>query len=320
MMENNDETRGNIVTLCLNPALDTAFRVKQLLSTVKCQSDGSRYDPGGNAINVSRALKLLGVDAFSCCVLAGESGEMLRNLLLQQVDHLEAFEVEGSTRINCVIHQIRPPEEFKVGGVGAYVSSEDLSRISERFLELSRNGIGILTGSLPPGVDESIYTHLGEQLHDNNAKVVIDAHSNILLGALPVKPYLIKPNHHELELLAGKTLTSFSAIAERTRELQKQGVENICVSLGSEGAIFTNNENSYFCEAPKIRPACSIGAGDSMLAGVLVALTENRSAEDILRLGIACGTSTTAQPGTVLFNPDNLQSVMDEIEITRLDI
>lgn len=319
-MQPSQSIQGNIVTLSLNPAVDLAYRVKQLLNDHKCSSDASRYDPGGNGVNVSRAFKLLGIEAYTCCVLAGESGEMLRSLLDKQVDHIEALDVPGNTRINCTIHQLRPPDEFTVAGIGPELSSEHVLQINERFLELSKNGLGILTGSLPPSVDSSIYTTLGKKLQENNAKVVIDAKSRILADSLNIKPFLIKPNKHELELLAGKTLPSVSALAQRTRELQQQGVENICVSLGNEGAIFTNKDNSYYSPAPRIHPVCSIGAGDAMLAGIIVALIEGRTAEDVLRLGIACGTSTTAQPGTVLFNPDSLRSVMDEIEVTRLDI
>ena len=317
---NSGNSSGNIVTLSLNPAVDISYCVKQLVMSDKSDADASRYDPGGNGINVSRSLKLLGVEAYTCCVLAGDSGELLRTLLNKQVDHIDALTVPGSTRINCAIHQLRPPDEFKIAGIGSELSSEHIAQISERFLELSNNGIGILTGSLPPGVDDSIYTSLGNQLHDNGAKVVIDAKSQILAESLDIEPYLIKPNQHELELLAGKTLTSVSALAERTRELQQQGVKNICVSLGNEGAIFTNKDNSYYAAAPKINALCSTGAGDSMLAGILVGLTQEKTAEEILKLGIACGSCTTTQPGTVLFEPETLSSLIEEMEVSKLDI
>jgi 6-phosphofructokinase 2 len=315
-----ERNSGNIVTLSLNPAVDISYRVKQLIESDKCNSEVSRYDPGGNGINVSRSFKLLGVEAYTCCVLAGDSGELLRNLLNQQVDHLEVLDIPGSTRINCSIHQLRPPQEFKIAGVGPVLSSDQVLEISKRFVELSKNGIGILTGSLPPEIDASIYTDLGSQLHDNGAKVVIDAKSKILAETLSIKPYLIKPNQQELERLAGKTLTSVSALAERTRELQRQGVQNICVSLGKEGAIFTNKNNSYYAKAPRINPLCSTGAGDSMLAGILVGLIQNKTAEDILRLGIACGSCTVTREGTLLFDPETLPALMDMIEVTQLDI
>lgn len=311
---------GNIVTLSLNPAVDISYRVKQLIMSDKSHSQASRYDPGGNGVNVSRSLKLLGVEAYTCCVLAGKSGELLRDLLIKQVDHLDALDVSGSTRLNCSIHQLRPPEEFKIAGVGPDLSADHLEQISQRFVNLAENGVGVLTGSLPPNIDASIYTDLGHQLHEKGAKVVIDAKSQILAESLHIQPYLIKPNQHELERLGGKTLNSIKALAERTRELQSQGVKNICVSLGHEGAIFTNESNSYYAKPPQINRVCSTGAGDAMLAGILVGLIQKRSAEETLKLGVACGSCTVTQEGTLLFDQETLPSLIDVIEVTELDV
>ena len=310
-----------IATLALNPAIDLSYLVSELVPFRKTKARHARYDCGGNAINVSRALKRLGKEAHTCCILAGESGAMLKHLLGLEGIVPEFITVEGETRINSTIQQRRPPTEFKISGVAPEnIGSDEIATITRRFLKLAGDGYGVLTGSLPNGVPTDLYAKLSAQLSKQGAKVVIDTKDDMLISALETRPYLIKPNVYELEITSGKALPTIESIAGQARQLQRGGVANVCVSMGAEGAVFVNDEDSFYAPAPKIRVMCSVGAGDAMVAGLLDALADGRSAEEVLLQGLACGSGAVTQPGTMLFDPDQLEGLKEGLEVKRLGI
>lgn len=310
-----------IATLALNPAIDLSYLVSELVPFRKTKAKNSRYDAGGNAINVSRALKKLNKEAHTCCILAGESGSMLKHLLALENIIPESIQVEGETRINSTIQQRRPPTEFKISGIApANISSEEITTITRRFLKLAGDGYGVLTGSVPPGVAPDTYAKLSAKLREQGAKVVLDTKDDMLISALDSKPFLIKPNVYELEITSGKALPDVEAIANQARQLQRGGVANVCVSMGADGAVFVNEEDSYYAPAPKIRVMCSVGAGDAMVGGLLAGLVDGLPAEQVLLQGLACGSGAVTQPGTMLFDPEQLDALMEGLEVTKLGI
>ena len=310
-----------IATLALNPAIDLSYLVSELVPFRKTKARHARYDCGGNAVNVSRALKKLGKIAHTCCILAGESGAMLKHLLAQEGIVPESITVEGETRVNSTIQQRRPPAEYKISGVAPEnISADEIATITKRFLKLAGDGYGVLTGSLPNGVPQDTYARLSAQLSEQGARVVVDTKDDMLLSTLKTRPFLIKPNVYELEITSGKALPTVEAIAEQARQLQQGGVTNVCVSMGAEGAVLVNDDDSYYAPAPKIRVMCSVGAGDAMVAGLLGALVDGLPSEEVLLQGLACGSGAVTQPGTMLFDPEQLDSLKEELEVTRLGI
>lgn len=309
-----------IATLSLNPAVDMAYLVRQLVAEDKTQSTSTRFDPGGNGINVARALIRLGHETSACCILAGESGVLLQRLLAREQVYPVAIQVPGETRVNCTIQQRRPPVEYKVAGVGPALSADVLKSITQYFLERAADGFGVLSGSLPEDSPEDTYAKLCDKLKAQGARAIVDARDSMLRAAIETKPFMIKPNRYELEVLGGKSLSTVESVAEEARKLQKAGVDYVCVSLAGEGAVLTDNENSYHAPAPKIRVRCTVGAGDAMLAGLVAALAENRSSAEALSLGIACGSAAVTQSGTMLFKPEDLGALQDDIKVQALDI
>jgi 6-phosphofructokinase 2 len=310
----------NIATLSLNPAVDMAYLVRQLVAEDKTQSTSTRFDPGGNGINVARALIRLGHETSPCCILAGESGVLLQRLLAKEQVYPVAIQVSGETRVNCTIQQRRPPVEYKVAGVGPVINAEALKGITEYFLERAGDGFGVLSGSLPEGSPEDTYAKLCDKLSQQGARAIVDARDSMLRAALETKPFMIKPNRYELEILGGKSLSSVETVAEEARKLQKSGVDFVCVSMGAEGAVLTDKENSYHAPAPKVRVRCTVGAGDAMLAGLIAALAEDKETAEVLSLGLACGSSAVTQSGTMLFKSSDLSALQDDIEVVSLDI
>jgi len=309
-----------VSTLTLNPAIDVTYEVSQLVTEDKVSSKEANISPGGNGINIARSMKRLGKECHACCVFAGETGNLIRELLHSEDVHPVSIQVTGRNRVNCTIQQRRPPEEYKVAGIGPEINPESLNEITSIFLKLAGSGYGVLSGSILTGAPEDLYTDLAIQLRAQGARAIVDTKDAMLKETVETRPFLIKPNKYELEVMSGRALSSLEAIAGEARKVQQQGVDNVCVTMASEGAILVDGNDSYYAAAPKIRVRCSVGAGDTMLAGLISAFADDKPMEDVLRLGLACATGSVAEDGTHLFKPEGLDALIEKIDVKRLSI
>jgi 6-phosphofructokinase 2 len=195
-----------------------------------------------------------------------------------------------------------------------------LAEIIGCFLHTAGDGIAVLSGLIPPGVPDSIYGELAAQVSAQGGKVVLDASAAVLEQALEARPYLVRLNRYALEMSCKRRLDSIPLVAEAARALQQGGTEYLCVSLGGEGAILADSGNSYHCSAPKVHKQSTVGSGDALVAGLIAALRKGASPEDMLRLGVMCGSSTAAHPGTELFTRGELDEGLTDLQVTCLDI
>lgn len=311
---------ANITTLCLNPALDVTYHINRLIAEQKSRSDAARHDPGGNGINVGRALQRMQVASTTFCVTAGAVGEILKQMLQQQLNNVSYHQVDGETRINSTIIETESHTQFQIVDAGTPISPQQLDAVTEAFLRQTGQGFGILTGSLQAQVPTDLYGQLVERIHAQGGKAMVDSHGSVLQSAIAARPFLIKPNKYELETLLNVRLTTHQAIAHTARQLQKQGVQYVCVSLGAEGAIIVDPDNSYHAKALRVPINTTVGAGDSMVAGLVAGLAIDGQAQTALRYGIACGAGTVMHPGTELFNGDELADFRDRVKIKTLNI
>ncbi|MCL5980397.1 MAG: PfkB family carbohydrate kinase, partial [Gammaproteobacteria bacterium] len=141
-----------------------------------------------------------------------------------------------------------------------------------------------------------------------------------LAQAVPHRPFLIKPNRYELELLRNRQLPRMEDVASEARAIQREGIQYVCVSLGGDGALLVGPAGSYFAKAPAVAVKSTVGAGDSMVGGLVAALAKGQTAGEALRLAVACGSGTAAQPGTALFSHADLEELLRHTEVTLLDI
>jgi 6-phosphofructokinase 2 len=289
-----------IAVLTLNPSLDVSYEVPRLVPDQKSHATHTRYDPGGNGINVGRMLRVLGVPARSFCLVAGEIGRFIERALHREVDSPHCVEVAGETRVNCALIQIEPRIQYEVTASGPEIPLPALDAVSTAFLGGARGGFGVLTGSLPPGVPDDTYARLVRRLKDHGARAIVDAQPAFLEAAVAAGPFLIKPNRYELETLCHRRLPDRDAVVEQARELRRAGVEWVCVSLGAEGAVLVGPDVAHAATAPPITVRSTVGAGDSMLAGLVAGFARGLDPAASLRLGVACGSGTAEKPGTML--------------------
>lgn len=304
--------------LSLNPAVDITYEIPQLIADQKVHASGSRYDPGGNGINVGRGLKRLGVQACTFCVVAGEIGRFLRHQLATQLDQVGYLEVEGETRINGTILESLTGAQYEVSGVGPAVSEAQREHLLEQFVTHCDEGLGVITGSLQPGLPKDLYAEAVRRLRAAGGRPVVDSHDEMLRYAIDAQPFLIKPNRFELEALVGRPLAGPNDIVREARLLQERGVSWICVSMGADGALLVTPSGVLKGEPPSVPVRSTVGAGDSMVAGMVARLAQGASDQEALREGVACSAATVMQAGTELFDEATVERLRGDVRITRL--
>jgi 6-phosphofructokinase 2 len=311
---------SSITTLCLNPALDVSYHVDRLIPEQKSRALNTQHDPGGNGINIGRALKRMEIDSHVFCVIAGDVGQILQGLLHQQLDGIYYEQVDGNTRINTTIIELATREQYQVVTAGSDIPKHQLNKIINHFIAHSASGFAVLTGSCQPNVPKTLYAELTERINSQGGKAIIDCHGEQLKHAIAAKPYLTKPNKFELESLLQIELPTVEAIAHTARQIQQTGVHYVCVSLGEGGALLTGPDNSFYAPALNVAINTTVGAGDSMVAGLVAGLQLDDTPQTALRYGIACGAGTVMHPGTELFSGKEITQFRQRVAIEVLDI
>ncbi len=309
-----------ITILTLNPAVDMTYEVEDLVSDQKMHATATRFDPGGNGINVARALHRLNVPAHSFVVLAGKIGSFLEDLLREQVDMLTVEQVTGETRINGTALVHHTASQYEISGIGPAIPDEVLAQLTRSFVANTNHGYAVITGSIQPSLPTDLYADLVERVQSSGGKAIVDAQGELLKQAIEARPFLIKPNHYELEQLTGQSIDGIEAVAQVARDLNRAGVEILCVSLGSQGVVMVDRHNAYHAHPPKVTVDSTVGAGDSMVAGLVAGLSQNLAPEPLLRLAVACSAGTVRHPGTELFYPEEVPELSDQVTIRTLDI
>ncbi len=309
-----------ISVLSPNPAVDMTYELPQLIANQKAHAIATRFDPGGNGINVGRALKRLATAAQNYCVVGGEIGQLLNRLLKDQLDHVDCEAVEGETRINGTFIEREPPVQYEVSGIGPDIPPSQLNALLNRFVEHSAGGFGVLTGTLQKDLPMDLYASLVQRIREQGGRAVVDSHDEALREAIDAQPFLIKPNRYELEAMLGQHFDTTEAIAQAARKIQKRGVDYVCVSLDGEGALLVGPDNCHHATAPAVVVRSSVGAGDSMVAALVAAFAHGHSAAQALQLGIACAAGTVSQPGTELFCSSDVENYFDGVSVNTLDI
>ena len=259
-----------IYTITFNPSLDYYGQVNTIKSGVVNRTTGERLAVGGKGVNVSLALKELGEDTLALGFVAGFTGKFIREKVAALGLNHDFIEVAGQSRINV---KIKSNTETDINGTGAYVSPQDVNKLSRKLKGLLKEGDWLVVcGSIPPSLPETVYADLFKKLHAvNGVKLVVDACGRTLKETLKYRPFLIKPNIYELCDLFGLTaVPDVENVYVCARKLQQAGARNVIVSMGSSGAaMVTETEQSLFVRAARGQLVNSVGAGDSMIAGFI---------------------------------------------------
>ncbi len=308
-----------IFTVTLNPAVDRELTVDEIAYDTVLRATKWQVDCGGKGFNVARMLKSLGVDSVALGFAAGKTGELLDEKLQALGIETDFIWIEGETRTNVSIVTAANDRYMKVNEPGPTISRDDLDKLVQKVVERSKPGDWwVLAGSLPPGVPATIYADLTEVIQSSGGKVFLDTSGDALQQSCSAKPQLVKPNAEEAHELTGLPVGNPAEIAAAARAILKQGPENVIVSLGKDGALLADGETTWLAASPKIAERNPIGAGDSMVAGLVWGLNEGLSLGEALRRGIACGAATASQSGTTVGTLAQVKELLAQVELSQV--
>ena len=304
-----------IYTVTLNPSIDYVIKVDKLTTGNINRVNEEHVYPGGKGINVTRILKSLDNDNIALGFVSGFTGDYIINSLQELNLKSDFIKVkEGFTRINV---KVKSEEETEINGQGPKISEEELNQFYKVIEKLVDGDILILSGSIPSCLDERLYESIMKKVEDRDIKVIVDATKNLLLNVLKYKPFLIKPNNHELAEMFNVELNSTEDVVFYARKLKEMGAQNVLISMGKEGALLvTENDEVFASSVAKGEVVNSVGAGDSMVAGFIAGYLKSNSYEEALRLGAASGGATAFSSD--LATREFIDKLVDEIKIEKI--
>ena len=280
-----------VYTVTLNPALDYVMKLKALRTDDINRTDGEEIYYGGKGINVSVILTQLGIPNTALGFLGGFTGKKLEEMLKN--DNISCdfnYLKNGDTRINV---KIKADKEIDLNACGPEITKEDMQSFLKKLDGIKSGDYLILAGSIPNTLPDDIYEQILERAGDRNINCVVDATGDLLKNVLKYKPFLIKPNHHELGDLFSVQIKSDDDIVKYSKKLQEMGAKNVLVSMAKDGAMLTDeNGNVHKIGNAKGKLINSVGCGDSMVAGFTAGYIKTADYSYALRLGSACGNAT----------------------------
>lgn len=280
-----------VYTITLNPALDYVMKVGKLRYDDINRSKSEEIYYGGKGINVSVILTRLGVHNKALGFVAGFTGRKLEQMLVDEGIDCDFNRLSnGQTRINV---KIKADTELDVNASGPDISEENIKDLMDKLDDIGEDDYLVLAGSIPSTLPDDIYERILSRLQSRGVNFIVDATGDLLKKALPYKPFLVKPNHHELGDLFGVETKTEEDIVKYARKVQEMGARNVLVSRAKDGATLID-ENSNVTTFANVEGELvnSVGCGDSMVAGFLAGYINKKDYAYALKLGAACGNAT----------------------------
>ncbi len=301
----------NIVTLTLNPAFDIHCRAERFLQGHENLAQITHRQAGGKGVNISRALTQNGIENTALLVLGQENGgdflKSLESIAYRQIT------VPGRIRQNITIHTVSG-EETRLSFPGFSAEPALCDQIGQLLREIcDRDTVVTMTGRITDGLD---IRKVKQMLSALGVRLVIDSRSFCLDDLRQMKPWLIKPNQEEISHYLGEPVESMEQVLHQARKLHAEGIQNVMISMGGDGALLVCDEGAFVATPPQVVVRSTIGAGDSSISGFLAAGETDAAIR--LRTAVAYGTAACMTEGTLPPRPEDIQSIFDKIKITRI--
>ena len=280
-----------IYTVTFNPSLDYIVSVNDFQLGLTNRTDSELILPGGKGINVSTILMNLGIDSTAFGFAAGFTGEEIIREVEAMGIRSDFIKIDsGISRINLKLKNIDGTE---INGSGPEISEEKIEELLRKLDILGEGDILVLAGSIPASMPADMYSTIMERLQHKNVTFIVDATKDLLINVLKYKPFLIKPNNHELGELFDVKLTTREEVIPYGKKLQKQGARNVLISMAGEGAVLVAEDGSvYGAPAPKGTLVNAVGAGDSMVAGFTAGWIEKKDYRHAFYMGVSAGSAS----------------------------
>lgn len=314
IIKNKNKGCGKMIyTVTFNPAIDYVINVDEFKAGKVNRVSGEEKFAGGKGINVSRVLNNLDIKSKALGFVGGFTGKFVVDSLESQGVNTEFIQVIGDTRINV---KLKSNEETEINGNGPCISESDLNKLFKIIEKLKREDYLVLAGNVQKSLPYDIYSVLQQKCAANNVKVIVDTTGDALVASLKNKPFLIKPNNHELGEVFNVELKSKEEIIKYAQKLREKGAENVIISMAEKGALLICNSGVYHASPAKGTVKNSVGAGDSVIAGFLAKYTEDLDIIEAFRWGAAAGSATAFSKD--LCTKEDLANCLEQVYVTKL--
>jgi 6-phosphofructokinase 2 len=305
---------NRIITFTFNPAIDKSTTIGHLIPEKKLACSPPVFEPGGGGVNISRAIRNLGEHSTAVYLSGGYTGRFFSSLV--EKEHLDCINItiSGRTRENLVVMDVSTGQQYRFGMPGPTVSEKEWRPALDIIGKCAADDYIVVSGSLPPGMPPEVMGEIAAIVKKRRAKLVVDIAGQALECALKEGVYLIKPNLAELGAYVGEEHITEPAVYLAARQIINRGQSAaVVVSLGASGCILVTKDEQVMIPAPLVKPLSTVGAGDSMLAGIVLRLSKGAGFLGAVRYGIACGTAATLHPGTALCQKEQVEKLYQQV-------
>lgn len=306
-----------ITTVCMNPALDKTVTVDSLQKGQVNRIRSSRTDVGGKGVNVAVVARRLQLDA-QVIGIAGEDGlDRIRQAMDAEGVQHAFLPVDGAVRVNTKVVSLDGSGVTELNESGPAMTADVLAEFFALAREKAQGSDAVvITGSLPPNCPAGTYRELIRAL--SGTRCILDVGGAELVLGVEARPFLVKPNHHELAAALRTELKTMKDIRRGAQSLVDAGAENVVVSMGKDGALYVGAEGAFYAPEVPVEVHSTVGAGDALVGGLLYGLTKYGTMREAFRCGVAAGTASVMTEGTQLIVPEDFHRLLGRVHIEEL--
>jgi len=298
----------------MNPAIDQSVSVEHVAPEIKLRCSPPQRDPGGGGINISRVIQRLGGDSQAIYPAGGPPGVILQQLLDAESLRCRVISTQHWTRENLTVFDEATEQQYRFGAPGPELAEHEWQQCLDAVATIEpKPDYVVASGSLPPGVPDDFYAQVARHVSEIGARFVLDTSGAPLRHGLRAGVFLTKPNMRELEQIVGSEIETEAQQETIIKDLIAHGSsEVIVVSLGAAGALLATEGECVRFRAPTVPIRSKVGAGDSMVGGIVLALARHRSIHEAIRYGVAAGSAAVMTPGTDLCHRDDVERLYEQ--------
>lgn len=302
-----------IYTVTLNPSIDYIVEVDDFKINQLNRTKREAKFPGGKGINVSRVLKRIGIENMAMGYVGGFTGTFIKDFLTGEKVKMDFTDVSGETRINI---KLKTGEETEINGQGPVITKDDYQELLNKINKLEPGDTIVLAGSIPPSVPADFYESVTKGCSEKGVNVVVDTSGTSLMDVVKHRPFLVKPNHHELGEIFSAEIQTVEDAALYANKLIELGARNVIVSMAGDGAVLSTGVKTYSANVPQGKVVNSVGSGDSLVAGFTGTYALTKDILAAFRYGIAAGSATAFSAD--LCHKEDIDRLLPQIQITKL--
>ena len=308
-----------ILTVTLNAAVDKTYTVENFTIDRVHRPSSWRIVPGGKGINIARVYRELGGEAVATGFVGGHNGDYILQGMREEGLKCDFVRTAGESRVCIAILDPVGKTQTELNEVGPVVTDEEVQRLKLKFESLVPGmRYVIFSGSTPPGVPNSIYRELTELARHYGVPCILDTSGAPLAEGLEARPFMAKPNAHELSAVVGRQLGTIEEAAEAACDLNQRGIEIVVVTLGRDGALAATSDGVWRARPPEIPFVSAVGSGDALAAAFVYVFASGGSVLEALRLGVGAGAANAMTFGAGFCRREDIMQLAEQTEITEL--